>query len=79
MFNEIGKLKQEIKWVLGGLLVLGLISGFIPNFPKPADWLVAWTGWIGTIAAIVAGTKFLWSGSEAARKYVLGEGNTGRD
>lgn len=64
-------LKKVIIYVFLGCLALGLLSGLIPNIWQPAAWLLAWTSWLGTVAAIVAGTKFLWFGSEAAKEYVL--------
>jgi len=62
-----------IKWVCVACLILVVVSFIFPNWSAPADWLVAWTSWFGMIAAIVAGTRFLWFGSMAARKYILGQ------
>jgi cytochrome b561 len=69
------KENTRIKWVLFlvslGCMILVVVSLFFPELPKPADWLQAWTSWVGTVAAIVVGTRVFWNGSEAAREYVL--------
>ena len=70
--SEIKVNLQSVVWIVfGACLILIVASNILPDLPEPEGWLVAWTNWVATIAAIVAGTKFLWSGSDAAREYAF--------
>ena len=64
-------LTKVIGVLIAVCVILILASICFPNVPGPEVWLLEWTNWIAKIAGIVAGTKFLWNGSDAAREYVL--------
>ena len=65
------------KWVIIlfiFILILGIASPSLPDMSEPASWLVKWTNWVGTVAGIIAGTRVLWSGGNAAREYAIKQG-----
>jgi hypothetical protein len=42
-----------------------------PDWKPPADWLLVWTGWVGSVVGIVVAAKVFWAGGEAAKEYAL--------
>lgn len=52
-------------------LLLFTASIFGKELPMPAEWLQAWTIWLGSVVTIVVAARGLWAGGDAIREYVI--------
>ena len=56
-----------------GIIVLISVAASVnqPDWKSPADWLLAWTSWVGSVVGIVVAAKVFWAGSNAANQFAL--------
>jgi hypothetical protein len=53
------------------LIILSLILSFADvDFPGPADWLLSWTSWIGSVVGIVVAARVLWKTPSLIREFL---------
>ena len=53
------------------ICALGIILSLINiNIPGPADWLLSWTSWIGSVVGIVVAARVLWKASSLIQHFL---------
>jgi len=65
-------IENIIAGVFGAIFLLLFIASITKaDWPMPADWLQAWTTWLGSVVTIVLAARGLWAGGNAIREYVI--------
>ena len=67
--GESAKSNPVTSAFLALLVILAVVSFFLPHLPSPAAWLEAWTKWIATAVGIVVSARVLWSGAAALQSF----------
>ena len=83
MSSVSDKAKAKAKATDGGKLALSILLIFVvvvcsvatsvifPGWKSPADWLLAWTSWVGSVVGIVVAARVFWAGSNVANEFAL--------
>jgi hypothetical protein len=72
MLSDSVKLNGSFFVIVGIVVLFSVVtSAIFPNWKPPADWLLVWTGWVGSVVGIVVAAKVFWAGGEAAKEFAL--------